>query len=441
VPSPAKPAERRALPEGTVPVGLALLVAGIATFAFFRIGKWALGGNDEFKPIVSMWFATFAIAPGLFLPLEQELGRALSHRRALGQGGRPVLRRVAWTGAIIAVVTLVVVLGLSPLITSEYFDGDWWMLAALVTALVAYFPPHIARGVCAGEGRFRSYAFVISADGVVRIVVCVAMALVGIKAAGAYGFAVALAPLVPVSLVWWRGSLRTEPGPDATWGETSQNLGWLLGGTLCAGALLNAGPVTANLLQDHEPDGLVAQFGYAVLLARIPLFLFQAVQAALLPRLSRLAAKGEWQEFRSGLKLLFSMIAAIGVVGTAGAFVLGPPVIQLVYDAPDIGGRTLAMLALSSAIYMGCIATAQAVIALHGHLLVALGWMAGVATFAVTVWLSSDLLFRRIEIGLVLSSTVSLVVFATALRAKLAAGVQPTTDSVLDALTEVPLES
>src|SRR5690606_18427516 len=176
----------------------------------------------------SMWFATFAIAPGLFLPLEQELGRALSQRRALGQGGLPVVRRVIATGAVISVVTLVIVLAVSPLITSEYFDGDWWMLAALTTSFVAYFPPHIARGVCAGMGRFRSYAFVISADGVIRIMICVAMALVGIKAAGAYGFAVALAPLIPVSLAWWRGSLRTEPGPDATWAETSQNLGWLL---------------------------------------------------------------------------------------------------------------------------------------------------------------------------------------------------------------------
>ena len=424
---------------------MSLLIAGIATFAFFKIGEWALGGKEEFKPIVSMWFATFAIAPGLFLPLEQELGRALSHRRALGQGARPVVRKVALTGAVIGGITLVVLLAVSPIVTSEYFDGDWWMLAALAASLIAYYPPHIARGVSAGMGRFRAYAFVISADGVVRIAICVAMALIGIKAAGAYGFAVALAPLVPFAIVWLRGSLRTEPGPEATLAETSHNLGWLLLGTVSAGAMLNAGPVTANLLQDAGPhewtDDLVTQFGYAVLLARIPLFLFQAVQAALLPRLSRLAAKGEWDEFRSGMKLLLGLIVVIGVVGTLGAFWLGPWAIELVYDAPDIGGRTLAMLALSSAIYMGCIATGQAVIALHGHMLVAFGWVAGVVTFIVTTWLASDLLFRRIEIGLVAASAVTLFVFSVSLRAKLAAGVQPTTDSMLDALTDLPPES
>jgi O-antigen/teichoic acid export membrane protein len=41
-----------------------------------------------------------------------------------------------------------------------------------------------------------------------------------------------------------------------------------------------------------------------VLLARVPLFLFQAVQAALLPRLARLAAEGEIDEFRAGFRRL-----------------------------------------------------------------------------------------------------------------------------------------
>ena len=100
---------RTPLPEGTFPVAAALLVAGIATYVFFKVGTWAVGGEDAFKPISSLWFATFALAPGFFLPLEQELGRALSHRRAVGQGGRPVVqagraprhdpRRRSWSSA------------------------------------------------------------------------------------------------------------------------------------------------------------------------------------------------------------------------------------------------------------------------------------------------------------------------------------------------------
>lgn len=438
--SSATPALRRVpLPEGTLPVGLSLLIAGLATYAFFIVGERALGGEEAFAPIVSLWFATFALAPGFFLPLEQEMGRALSHRKARAEGGLPVVRRLVMLGAIIVGLVLIAILFASPVITSEYFDGDWWMFAALATAFVAYAPAHLARGICAGSGRFRSYAIVISSDGIVRIIACLVLAAIGITAAGPYGFAVALAPLVPVTYVGLRGQLRTEPGPPAEWQEVSQNLGWLLLGTVCAAALLNAGPVTATLLASSDESEMVTRFGYGVLLARIPLFLFQAVQAALLPRLSRLAARGEFDEFRDGLRKLLYLVIAVGVVGTTGAFLIGPFVIERVYSA-ELSGRTLAMLALSSAIYMAGLATAQAVIALQGHALVALGWGVGVVGFVLGTWLSSDLLFRRIEIGLVISSAAALAVFAVSLRHKLASGGVPTPGSIMDAITDMPLD-
>ena len=438
--APANPAIRRVpLPEGTLPVGFALLVAGIATYAFFKVGEVALG-EDKFKPIVALWFATFALAPGFFLPLEQELGRALSHRIANGEGGRPVVRRIVVLGGAITGIVLVAMLIASPAITAHYFDGDWWMMAALATAFVSYAPAHLARGVCSGTARFRSYAFVMGSDGVIRIIACITLAAIGIDSPAPYAFAVALSPLVAVFSVGAKGRLRTEPGPEARWNEVTQNLGWLLIGTVCAAALLNAGPVTATLLSNESEAQFVVWFGFGVLLARIPLFLFQAVQAALLPRLARLAALGELAEFRTGLTKLMWLVSAVGIVGTSGAFVIGPFVIETVYDA-ELSGRTLAMLALSSAIYMAGLATAQAVIALRGHAFVALGWGVGVVGFLLGTWLSSEQLFRRIEIGLVISSTAALICFALALRRQMRIGVAPTPGSVMHAITDMPFES
>ncbi len=431
---------RTPLPEGTVPVATALLIAGVATYAFFKIGTWAVGGADEFKPISSLWFATFALAPGFFLPIEQELGRALAHRRAVGQGGAPVVARILRLAALLVTIVLVAVLAFSPLITTELFDGDWWMLAALACAFAAYAPAHLARGICSGSGRFRDYALVMGSDGVVRIVLCVMLAALGISAAGAYGFAVALAPLVGVGIVLTRGRLHTDPGPEATWAEVTPNLGWLLLGSVFAAGLLNAGPIATTLLATEAENTLVTHFAYGVLLARIPLFMFQAVQAALLPRLSRLAARGELHEFRAGLKRLLMVVFAVGVVGTTGAFILGPWVIDLVYDA-DLSGRTLAMLALGSACYMVALALAQAVIALKGHAFVAIGWACGVGAFLLGTWLSSDDLFRRVEIGLLIASATSMTSFALALRYCLASGAEPDSGSMLEAMTDMPLET
>ena len=430
---------RTPLPPGTLPVAAALLVAGVATFAFFRIGTNAVGGKEEFKPISSLWFATFALAPGFFLPLEQELGRAIGQRRALGQGGQPVVAKVVRLGAMLGGLVALAILAVSPLITTNYFDGDWVMLAALVTAFIGYAPAHLARGICAGTGRFRSYAIVMGSDGVARIVLCVLLAAVGITATGAYGFAVALAPLFGLAYVFRQGALHTAPGPAATWSEVTPNLGWLLLGTVCAAMLLNAGPVLTALMSEPEDAARVTQFGYGVLLARVPLFMFQAVQAALLPRLSRLAAKGELTEFRSGLTRLLTLVAAVGIVGTAGAFVLGPWAIDVVYDA-DLTGRTLAMLAAGSACYMMALALAQAVIALKGHALVALGWAIGIVGLVLGTWLSSDELFPRVEIGLLISSVAAMVAFAFALHHKLAIGAVPDEASMLEAITDMPFE-
>ncbi len=435
------PAQQRApLPEGTIPVGIALLIAGVATYAFFKVGNVAVGGDEEFAPIASMWFATFALAPGFFLPLEQELGRALSYRRAAKDGSRPVVRKVVGLGGVLVAVVTLAILAISPLLANSYFGGDWFMVVALVAAFAAYAPAHLARGVCSGSGRFTEYAIILGSDGVVRIVLCVALAVVGVTAAGAYGLAIAVSPLFAVAYVYRRGGLRTEPGPPAEWSEVTPNLGWLLLGSVFAASLLNAGPITAALLAGDDEAALVTQFSYGVLLARIPLFLFQAVQAALLPRLSQLAARGELVEFRVGLRKVMLLVIAVGVAGTLGALVLGSWAIEIVYDA-DVSGRTLAMLAASSACYMLALATAQAVIALRGHALVALGWGVGVIGFVLGTWLSSDEVFRRIEIGLLISSMAALVTFAFALRQRLRAGAVPDKGSMMEAITDMPFES
>jgi O-antigen/teichoic acid export membrane protein len=331
------------------------------------------------------------------------------------------------------------ILAFSPLITDAYFDGNWWMLAALVTAFVAYAPAHLARGICSGSGRFTSYAVVIGSDGIVRITLCVLLAVFGVTHVAPYAFSVALSPLVAVVAVGVRGQLATEPGPPAPWNEVTQNLGWLLVGTVFSAALLNAGPVAAKLLASDDQHDLVTQFAYGVLLARIPLFLFQAVQAALLPRLARLAARGDYVEFRYGLRRLLMLVAVIGVVGTVGALVLGAPIVDLVYGA-DLSGRTMAMLALSSAIYMGAIATSQAVVALHGHAQVAFGWIFAVTAFLLTIWLGGDDLFRRIEIALVVSSLAALVSFGVALRWRLSIA-QPAEAGPVGPIPELPLET
>jgi O-antigen/teichoic acid export membrane protein len=405
------------LPEGTLTVGVGLFIAGISAFVFFKIGQQALG-QDGFKPIVAMWFIAFSLAPGFFLPIEQEVGRALSHRRALQQGGRPIIRRMIPLAATMLVILTVIIAIASPYLTKHLFDGYGVVVVCLVLTLVSYAPMHLARGICSGSQRFGSYGIIMGADGAARVIGVAVLWALGVESVGTFALMIALSPLVGVVGVGLFGKLHTDNGPPAPWSEVTPNLGWLLMGSLFAAALVNAGPITVDILGTNAKPELITQFGNAVIFARIPLFLFQAVQAALLPRLARLAAQGHLDEFRSALNKLLVLVIGVGVVGTLGAFVIGPAVLELVYGS-GIDRRTLTLLALSSAVYMVAVAFAQATIALRGHALAGIGWALGFASFvALAAWSSNDL-YLRVEIALVGSSVVALISFMLALRSRM----------------------
>ena len=426
------------LPEGTIPVGIGLFVAGFTSYAFFKVGQLALG-KEDFKPIVALWFTTFALVPGFFMPVEQELGRALAHRRALGQGGRPVVRRMLPLTLGLATILIVGVAASSSWLTSDMFDGHWVVTLALVLSISFYAPMHLARGIASGSGRFVAYGTVMAVDGLVRIMACVSLWQFGVTHVGAYALAVAVSPLVAAGVVFVRGETKTDDGPPATFSEITPNLGWLLLGTIMAAALVNAGPLGVDFLANASDAEKVTAFGNGVLLSRVPLFLFQAVQAALLPRLARLAAKGDLEEFRHGFSLLLKVVTAVAVLGTVGSFVLGPPILTMVYEG-GLDRRTLTLLALASGMYMLALAVSQGVIALQGHKFVAVGWLSAMIGFLAVTTFASDDLFLRVELGLVAGSTVALAVFSYAFRARMNAGAIPDAESMIDGVLDYPLE-
>jgi O-antigen/teichoic acid export membrane protein len=405
---------RSALPSGSFTIGSGLLVGGVSIYVFFRLGQEALG-QDGFKPIVSLWFVMFALVPGFFLPLEQEVSRSVAHRRALGDGVRPVVHKVAPVAAAITLLLVVAVALARTRLTNDLFEGSAVVTLALVIALVGYAPFHIARGICSGLGHFRIYSLMIALDGLLRVIVCAVFLLAGLDRVGPYALMVAVVPLVIAVGAFGSGRLRTSPGTPASWGELAPNLGWLLLGTLCSGALINAGPLTVDLLGEGTAPEVVTRFGNAVLLARIPLFLFQAVNAAMLPRLTQLVTLGNATEFRAVLRRLFTLVGGVGVIGVVGAFIAGPWVLDLVYDG-GIDRRTITLLAFASAVYMLAQACAQSVLSMSGHVFVAVGWVTSFASFVATAAWSSDDLFLRVELALITSAAVALVIFMFGLR-------------------------
>jgi O-antigen/teichoic acid export membrane protein len=433
---------RNPLPTGTAAVGVGLMVAGISAYGFLFVADKALS-KAEYSPLGALWSLVFLAGPGLFLPLEQEISRALAERRARHQGGLPVVRRAATIGVGLGLGVLVLLIVGAGWITDHLFDHQFLLLVGLSLGLAGALAGHLTRGCMSGTGQFKGYGAYLGADGFIRVLGAVLCLVIGVKTAGPFGIALGVAGLlaVPVALLVQRPKLKE--GPEAAFAEVSSALGMLLLASLCAFAIMNIGPVLVKLMADDSQAEAAGRFVNGVVIARIPLFLFQAVQASLLPKLSTLAHSGHLGDFRSGLKRLLVAVAGLALLGTIVGAVIGPAVVEIMFPGADLGARTMGLLAAGAGIYMLAMACAQALIALGGHADQALGWFLGLATLLPTVWLVSDDLFLRVEVGLLVGSAVAFLAMAVMLARRLATAGPLRVDSgdLLDAIHDVPLEA
>jgi O-antigen/teichoic acid export membrane protein len=214
-------------------------------------------------------------------------------------------------------------------------------------------------------------------------------------------------------------------------------LGWLLAGSVLAQSLANAGPVAVKLLADDSERAVAGRFLAALIVARVPMFLFTAVLAPALPRLARMAAAGDRRGFDTGLRRLLGLVTALGGAGTVAALVAGPTVVRTLFGADfELPAHDLATLAVACAAYLFAMTLAQALIAVSGHGRVAMAWLAGVVSFGVVTALGSDLL-TRVELGMVTGGVVAAVAMAGLLLPLLHHRVGPA-PSAVDLLTSPP---
>jgi O-antigen/teichoic acid export membrane protein len=402
------------LPAGTIPVAIGLALAGLTQYGFLIVAARALG-QTRFAPLSVFWALLFVAGPGFFIPLEQETGRAIAARRVRGEGGRPVVERAAVIGTALAVVLIVVTLALAGPIDRRVFDGDPALLAGLVGGFAAYLCEFLARGALAGNARFGAYGLLLGGEGALRVVFAVLLAVIGVKVAGPYGASMIVATFLAIvlAIVGRRGLLRH--GPPASWSEVTNALGYLLIASVFTQLLLSVGAVAVQLLATPSQESAAGRFQLSRIVAYVPIFAFQAVQSALLPRLSALAAAGRHAEFRNLLFRLLVFVGCLGVVAVAGFTLLGPTVTRLLFGH----GFELTDLdfALLSASCIGFIVTqvlGYALIALSSYRRVAIGWATGGIVFIAVAALGSQL-FLRVELGLLCGAIASSAVMAALL--------------------------
>lgn len=397
------------LPQGTLSVGIGLVTAGVAQYGFLAIAAHALGPARS-VPLATFWSLLFVCGPGFYLPLEQEVTRALAERRARGEGGRPLVERAAVAGSALTAVLVLATLLLSGTLTARLFNGDTLMVWAFIAGLCAFLIEHLFRGTLAGNSRFRPYGLLLGSEGVLRVTFCALLAVAGATVAGLFGFALVVASYaaVAIAVAGRRGLLR--PGPHASWGELSRALGFLLVSSVLTQFLLSSGPVAVKLLATPSEPAAASRFLAARVLTFIPIFLLQAVQAPLLPKLTSLAAAGRAAEFRHAFIQLLLLVAGLGAAAVAGFALLGPFAAGVLFGAGfGLGHLDYALLAASCAFLMLAQVLNQTIVSLSGYPRATAGWLSGAVCFVAVTLLGSQL-FLRVELGLVAGSLVSAAV-------------------------------
>jgi O-antigen/teichoic acid export membrane protein len=387
------------LPRGTGTVGVWVGISGVLAYAFLAITGRALGAAAA-SGLSTLWVVGFLAGNAMGQPVEQEVARAIANRRARGVGVGPVIRRAAVLAAIFSAAVVLVVLAVGPILVRELFGGDWTLLIAFEVLFVGTMLEYLVRGVLAGEERFGAYGRLLGVEAASRVVAVGALAVLGVHDEGAYAIVLAVAPFVGIfaALVGSNGAVLRQPGPEAPWGELSRALGWLLAASILAQALVNLAPVFVRLLAPHDPD-LVSAFVASLIVARVPVFLFQAAQAALVPRLSHHAGGGRAAALRSETRALVRALAGLTVVAAVGAALLGPAVVRIGWG-PDFAlrPRDLAILAAASCVYLMGVTYASALIARERPDRVTAGWAVGVAVLLLVVAAGGSTL-ARVEWG------------------------------------------
>jgi O-antigen/teichoic acid export membrane protein len=410
---PIQPAARHG--RGMVAVAAGLGVFGLSTYGFLGFAGQGLG-PERFAPLSVLWTLLNALGIGLFLPFEQELGRVTAMRRARGDGNLSYVRHVTTVAlGLLAAVCVLAILG-GQVLSARLLTGHRELVLLLVLAMAGMSASYMVRGLLSGQGRFGRYGAQLATDGVLRVLAAGALFGLRIDTVTAYGLVLFVSPVAAVLLTTPRPSVLIRTGgPEVAQRAVVRAVGTLLGASVLSQALANAGPIIVQLLATPSERAISGQFLAALVVARVPLFLFAAVQAVFLPGLAGLVSAGDRHGFRGRVQAVGAGTLVIGVAGALVVWLLGSELVSLLFGPRfSIDRGVITLIAVSGALFMLAQVAAQALLALRADRTVVVGWAVGVGGLLISAAVPGELATRAAW-SLVCGSAAALVVLAGAL--------------------------
>ncbi len=416
-------ARRSGYGAGAKILSIGIASTGIVTFAYFSVASYALDDPD-YKAISLLWSVLFVIVSVIYRPIEQLLSRTIADRRARGHETGHPLRTPLLIQAGFALAFLVIALALRGPIQDDLFDGSAALYWVLVVAVLAYAASYFARGWLAGHQWFALYGALVFMEAVSRLLFAVAVAVGIASGQSVVAMGMAAAPFVSLIVVPWAFSRRPR-AEAARKTEDQEALGLARGGRFAVAVLcimvaeqtlLNGGVLAADITAD---DAAVAGYVFtAMLIARAPLQLFQAVQGSLLPHLAGLEATEGRTEFERAIRITILAIAGFAGAVALGLLLIGPFAIDLLFEDEATFGRFgLAAVALGMGAHLAAGTLNQAALARDHAASAAACWLLSAAVFVgwMVFGVVEDELIRA-EVGYLGAATLLCALLALVYR-------------------------
>lgn len=385
------------LPPGMIAVGVGLGLLGVASYVHLGVAGHLLSTGD-YSSLSVLWAIVYTVGLGCFMPVEQEVARLVAARRGQGLPPGPVLARGAVLAAGVLALLLVIIFTAAGPIADRLFAGDDALVAVLAGALAALAVAHTTRGVLSGLQLFPWYGTQLGVDGGLRIALVAMLGLTGVTSPIWYGLVLVIAPLASVAVTAAPVLRAVGPGLPVGWRPLLRGLGLLIAASLLSQVVVNVGVINARLLSPSDVASAGALLS-ALVLVRIPLFVFASLQASLLPGLSTSAATGDLPAFHNLLRRALAIVTTLGVAGALGAVLLGPWLVRILFSAPDVLTRVdFAWLAVATLAYLWAMVLGQGLLALDRHRAQALCWAVGVAAL-IAVTATSMPIALRVEVA------------------------------------------
>lgn len=342
---------------------------------------------------LAVLFAAYGVLSGVALEVTRSIAAAAHQARDDG----PRLWVVA---AVTSLVTCGVVVALVPIWRSRVLhDADTGLFVALSIAATGYVWHCALVGAATGRARWGDAATVIGAEATVRLLATVAV-VIGAASVTSMGVATAVGAFAWVLLLvvsrGTRSSLQLRT--DCPWPTLARRIGAALVAQGASAVLVVGFPILLAATTPPADYRSAAPLLLAVSLTRAPVLLpLNALQGVVVSYLVR-ADTG----LARPLVRMLGVVVAVGVVGAALAFLIGPTLLRLLFgDDYVLSGGLLATLTIAAAGTAALTLTGACAQALALHPVYLAGWVTAVVACLLLLQVPGSLELRTcLSLGL-----------------------------------------